>query len=1230
MRFRGVAALALGVAVVGSAASVTPAWAAFPATPPNDPGYAPAEATPPPCSTVSVNSEQFYLYSFIPQCTRATASDPEGASGMSVDRAWSQYSTGRPDTVLAYVEGGINWHAGDVVDLADKVYVNWHELPVPCTGSPCVTRYGHSAADYDVDHDGTVSASDYAHDPRVHDANGNGVIDPEDLIVAFSCYDRFDETIGAASWPGGQLHCTNGAASVDNDGDGYPHDISGWDFYDNQNDPATVDSSYGHANGQMRQAAAATNNGALGAGVCPRCMIMPVKAGAEALDRPTQLAEAWLYAADAGASVIISVTADVGHSSMLAEAASDVERRGVVLVESSNDFDSTDHQGGMFGAGVLPGNGLVSNTAGVSGPALANSTTTSYRERSDLTSFGPHNVFSVPTTGGSTSESTPTLGGLVGLLLSYGKDAADQHLIASPLTGPEAVQVLRATASPVEDTTLAWPGSPGEWNEQYGYGRPDVYRAMQAVAKGDIPPTGQIDSPDWYSMYDPEHTRYVPVRGRVEAPRSSRFTWTLEMGLGPQPSHYTTVGTGSGSGSFDGVLGTVDLSRLPRSFWDAPFGLSAAKTLPSAEQYAVTLRLRVSDAAGRVGEDRRAVYVHHDPSLLSGFPLRIGHGGESQPALVDLQGSGHLDIVFGDSDGYVHAVDPETGRELPGWPAHTDPVAVTRGHPDVDPGFEPILSDVAVGDLDHTGALSVVAASSDGKVYVFGADGKRRAGWPRTMAQGVVAPAVPRPALAHTRLPVSGAVASPVLYDLRGDGHLDVIQAGWDGYIHAWSPDGSALPGWPVLAGPPPGTPDPGHQLVSDSNLVATPAIAYLAGHPGPSVVERSQSTEITGDGVSPGAVGFLDAFGADGHPLSGWPVRMNGLFEYYGSAQQFITEGSSSPIAADTNGSGSDQVADGPVFSPTYLFNGDGSLALTYGSTAAAIGQVLAARAANGGYVVNPAADEPIGFTTTAAMGAFAGHLELVQAGTGAASLVAATQFPGTGNPILNYQRAYDAATAAVQPGFPARLQGLDFLGEPVVADVGGGAGADVVSGGDSGALAAYTPSGVQAPGFPKFDGGWVVSAPSVGDLLSNGHTDVVALTREGYLMAWRTAGSAVGNDQWWSVHHDEWHTGRYGTDTRPPGVVREATLHGRTLDFVAPGGDWYSGVVAGYRLDLGPSAHGLRVVSSAPAGSLVSLTVPPGTSWVRVQAFDDAGNLGGAVTVWRSHGHEVGHARR
>jgi len=755
-RWRGLVALLVTwlVVLAGSA------FAAFPQDAPNDPAYDGAEeGGPPTCGQKSVNEEQRYLYGFMPMCAPG-ASDPEDASGMSLGvnpsgegrSAWKDFSAGSPKTVIAYVEGGINWHEGGdgVRELANKVFLNRGELPPPTTP---------------VD-DGALNAKDYSDTP---DANANGLVDPEDAIVRFS-------------------------DGVDDDHNGYTDDISGWDFYDHQNDPATVDSTYDHANGQMRQAAAQTNNGIGEAGVCPKCMLLPIKAGAEALDRTDDLAQAWLYASDMNADVIVSTTADLGYSSFMRQAVDRVWRKGTVMVESSNDFNSTDHQGGMFHQHVLPGNGMVSNTQGLEtapgSAAAVNGQTTNYRERSGYTSWGTHNVFTAATGGGTTSESTPTIGGVMGLVLSYGKKAAAQGLIDNPLTNAEAVQVVRATASDVNDPSLKWPNGPG-WDLQYGYGRPNVYAADQAIHDGNIPPVGWIESPGWYRLYDPTRTSTVPVTGHVEAPRSSHYTYRVQFAPGAEPSNSDFIAAGNGSGTtpFTGRLGRIDLSQIPESFWTKAYGVSETKTLETSEQYTVTIRLRVKDAQGRIGVDRRSIAVTHDPTWAQPFPRRIGPGfpgGESQPALADLQGTGHLAIVFADSDGRVHALDGKSGSELPGFPVHTRPTKVEVPHPGVDTGHEPIFSDVAVGDLKHTGELDIVATSSAGRVYAWDSEGKPLPGWPKTLARGVEKPRIPRPALPFTRLPQRGATAPPVLHDLNGDRKLEVIQAAWDGHLYVW------------------------------------------------------------------------------------------------------------------------------------------------------------------------------------------------------------------------------------------------------------------------------------------------------------------------------------------------------------------------------------------------------------------------------------------------------------
>src|SRR5580658_2903226 len=62
--------------------------------------------------------------------------DPYGPQGMNVDAAQSDFTEGDPRVIVAYIEGGINWYdqGTQAQNLADSVYVNWHETPVPCSG----------------------------------------------------------------------------------------------------------------------------------------------------------------------------------------------------------------------------------------------------------------------------------------------------------------------------------------------------------------------------------------------------------------------------------------------------------------------------------------------------------------------------------------------------------------------------------------------------------------------------------------------------------------------------------------------------------------------------------------------------------------------------------------------------------------------------------------------------------------------------------------------------------------------------------------------------------------------------------------------------------------------------------------------------------------------------------------------------------------------------------------
>jgi hypothetical protein len=838
-------------------------------------------------------------------------------------------------------------------------------------------------------------------------------------------------------------------------------------------------------------------------------------------------------------------------------------------------------------------------------------------------------------------------------VLSEGQEAAASHEIPGPLTASQAVQVLREAStepSAPAGSKLPWPATPGEWNEQYGYGMPDVLTALQDVAAGDVPAAPEIESPKWYSLADPTRDKTVTVTGTVSAHAGESYDWSLEWGLGGDPSTWHTLATESETGSFSGTFGTLDLSSIPSSFYEAAFHLSTTKELTTFDQYDVTFRVVTSTVVGSstvTGEARRVIDVFHDSSAVAGFPMPVASSGESQPALVDLQGTGVLDIVFGTADGTIEAIDPRTGHELPGWPAHTGAIQGIPVPPGVIQGDQPIISDVAVGDLNGNGQLSVVASSEDGEIYVFDAEGRLELGWPQVMDAGVVKPAIPRPALAHERAPMQGAVSPPVLVALEGGHQLDIVQAAWDGDIHAWYPDAKPLPGWPVRVTLTPAEESlpGGYTLEADQKLDTPPAVARFSSTGAPDLVIRSQYTELGPDegGLQALPYGFVFAYTAAGKLVPGWPVKLQGTIEDYGSAQEFITEGTDAPAVADVLGTSDgndshDDVAVGPIWSPNSLVDASGKVVGSYGSSSDVLGALLDIVGDPSAAIFGPLPPTtPTPFTGSGAFGELGGHLTFADPTIGTEHLAAALLYAGSGNPI-NQMAAVWPASAGTHgssagselSGFPSSEQGQAFLGQPMYAPVTSGSSNDVVISGDSGALDARTSTGAEVSGFPKFTGGWTLYAPSAGDLLGNGHDDLVTVTREGWLFAWSTAGSAPAPGSWWRAFHDEWNTGNLSTDSRPPGVVRGGKLSGTSLSFVAPGSHWYDGQATSYQLVTVASDGKLGTVQTfhveQGAGATVHLAVASGTVAVIVRAVNSDGLVSNAERVTGSGEVTVG----
>ena len=106
------------------------------------------------------------------------------------------------------------------------------------------------------------------------------------------------------------------------------------------------------------------------------------------------------------------------------------------------------------------------------------------------------------------------------------------------------------------------------------------------------------------------------------------------------------------------------------------------------------------------------------PNFEPGFPLALAATPDSPPALVDLDGDGYLEIIFGDAADNVQVLD-HTGTPKPGWP-----VAV--------PGLSAGDGAIAIGDLG-SGELTIVAGADNGQVFALNAAGLVRPGWPYSM-----------------------------------------------------------------------------------------------------------------------------------------------------------------------------------------------------------------------------------------------------------------------------------------------------------------------------------------------------------------------------------------------------------------------------------------------------------------------------------------------------------------
>lgn len=1056
-------------------------------------------------------SGEWHLSSLIPLGTSGDIPDAQRAmgSGMWLDRAWS-ISTGRTDVLIAGFDSGVDW---DNSDLLNKWFLNTGELPAP-DGYPQDSNGDHRGT-WDFNGDGVFNMADWAEDPRITpdlapSANGRNqnVKDPSDLIYYFS-------------------------DGVDDDGNGYTDDVSGWDFFwnDNNAEDEVRHDGYSHGTKEGRWSVAEGNGAGGDIGTCPNCMFLPIRAGDGFVTDVNNFAFGAIYAVDMGASVLQCALGTLNNTQLMKEATEYAWDHGVTIIGSAADETAwhANAPGANHHTMYVSAIRHSHSAPEVSDTFLANSNCTNHGARMDLSVSGE----------GCASAAVGLSAGIAGLIYSTMKDMLDDGSLTEPLTAGEVRQLMLRGVddidhNPNDSISTEYPSKPG-WDAYFGYGRLNAWTVLSNLTAGDIPPEADILAPEWFEFMDPAADATIEVTGLASARRSSSYTWVLEVGGGVDPTEWSEVDSGSGTEAFEGTLGSVSVSDLPidpeADFrqWEA-FDTNVRK-LHEVHKHMVTFRLTVTDAEGRSGEQRKAVWVRRDPSLMDGMPLKVGTSLEASPKLADVDGDGVDDIVTVNSDGEI-AVRGGDGQMKPGWPQMFPRVR------ELDPQFDDnhlgapawaaemvgddvrhtSLSAPAIGDLDGDGVIEVVASSLKGQIVVFHADGTVADGWPYVLNRELVW------GLSNSdNVYDYGFFGAPTLADLDGDGDLEIIAGAMDARVYVFHHDGTFLDGWPL---------ELRHEydffgeLVSNgARIISSPAVGDIDG-------DGQLEIAIGTNQKQGGTYGLGYVLSHDGQVEPGWPIS---AFGAYTNALPFVGEGiPGSPAICDVDGDGTMEVAMHTIADPGRIYTFDGQEYARLDSVGSKFGPntnageeaasiIMIQSGAWGDVDGDGTKDYAIGgsgFEYAAGLlddGRRHDHEHLMNVWSG-------VSYEENGLQRLGLLDAY-----------PRVLEDLQFFLNPGIADLNGDGNPEVIQGSAGTLIHAFDVTGAEPDGWPKHAGGWVLGSAAVGDANGDGWLDVWTGTREGYLVGWTTTAPAdTATREWVGFRNDPHNTGNCHTELR------------------------------------------------------------------------------------------------
>ena len=537
---------------------------------------------------------------------------------------------------------------------------------------------------------------------------------------------------------------------LDNDGDGYKDNIIGWDTdedgssTDDDRNPMVKDNDHGtHVAGLV---GATTDNNTGIASAAYNISIMPVKATGD--ETVLSINTGWdgiLYAAQAGADIINCSWGGPGYNSYAQSIINNVYNNyGSLVVAAAGNGDDN---GGPSDEPHYPSgyDNVVSVTAVSSQDIFswANyGAATGNFYGVDLSAPGETMLSTVLTKAGSygykmgTSMASPFVASCFALLKSVYPDSSNDWLIERILSNTD----------PIDDVNPDFAG-------QIGTGRINILKALVSDKWPKLNITEQfesITSGDGDVILNPGESVNLNVeimneQGWAPASNVIGLLRSQESGVTIVDSIATWTAIPENSSALndgDGYSVTFSEDLLPGEY---EFELILESATDEGFPYSFTRTLTISLSLEQ-----------------EGFPFIASTAVEASPLLIDIDGNGTQEIIFGDKGGNLYVVNSD-GDTLNGFP--------------VSLGSQ--IGGVAVADIDLDDTLEIVATGFNKLISVYDVFGKHE--WNR-----------------HTGFYIT---ALPAIGNLDDDPELEVVVGSYDQNLYALNHDSTDVSGFPFATG---------------------------------------------------------------------------------------------------------------------------------------------------------------------------------------------------------------------------------------------------------------------------------------------------------------------------------------------------------------------------------------------------------------------------------------------